>query len=268
VTQVVVGVVEDEYVAQLLEEVGDARIRLQTSTISTVTEEFGVKVRTRPDVVQAGYCTVAGNYFNDPPRMVVAESSTPRRVAFTVLHELAHHLIRASYRYAYRFTSLARAPQVEEAVCDRFAAEILVPTPLVEAIVSDGIPHAAELAELYRQSLGSGVVCIRSAAERLSVPGYLVVAVDNVITYAVSNRMLLDIEKGSLQVPRSLFAEAEASGVADGITQLSVRHGVLSAPLLGDVARGDDRLLFGVFVEPQLQDPLFSAVNPTRGRNG
>jgi Zn-dependent peptidase ImmA (M78 family) len=257
----VVEVTEDEYVSQLLEEIGDARIRLQTSTMSTVMEEFGVEVRIRPDVIRAGYCSVAGNYFNDPPRMVVAESPTSRRVAFTVLHELAHHLIRASYTYAYRFTSLARAPQLEEAVCDRFAAEVLVPTSLVEAVVSEGIPQATELAELYRRSVGSGVVCVRSAAKRLLVPGYVVVAVDNVIHYAVSHRMLLDIEKGSRQVPGSLFTEAAVNGSANGITQLSVRHGVLSAALLGDVARGDDQLFFGVFVEPPL------AVDATRDTN-
>ena len=96
---------------------------------------------------------------------------------------------------------------------------------------------------------GSGAVCARSAAERLTDPGYVVVVVDNVITYACNSDMLVDIERHVLQPPDSLFAEAMARGRASGVTQLVCRPGHWTGPLAGDVARGDDNLTFGVFVE-------------------
>lgn len=234
----------DEGVDMLIEVVRDVRDRLQSDAIRTVLDHFGVPVRLRPDSVVAGCCTVAGTYFHDPPRIAVAVSPTPRRIAFTVLHELAHHLIRRSYA----FTSLARSPEKEERVCDRFAAEILVPAALVSEVVTSGQPKAVELAELYRRSRGSGAVCIRSAADHVANPGYLVVVVENTITYAVNVGMLLDLERNVTQPPDSLFMVASVAGSASGTTQLLCRPGHLTGPLRGDVAVGLDRLTLGVFV--------------------
>jgi hypothetical protein len=234
----------DERISRLLEIVGDARTALQTLPIPTV-ESFGVRVRLRPDSIVAGYCTVSGTYFHNPPRIAVAETPTQRRIAFTVLHEFAHHLLRGSYE----FSSLARNPHLEEELCDSFAAEILVPSALLDEVMTSEPPTSQEICDLYRRSYGSGAVCARRVSERLTTSGYVVVAVENEITYAFSVDMLVDIERHVAQQPESLFSAASRVGAASGVTQLVCRPGHMTAPLMGDVVRGDDNLTFGVFQE-------------------
>lgn len=236
----------DECVAVLIETVGARRERLQLATTKTVEQDFGISVRIRPDSVTEGCCRVAGTYFHNPDRITVAQSTTPRRLHFTILHELAHCLIRNDYA----LFDLARSRDREERVCDLFAAEILLPQSLIEEVIGSAEPSAAHLVSLYLLSAASGAVCARAAGERLKRPGYAVVATDNQIHYSFGHSMLVELERFVPQPPDSLFESARINGrTAVGVTQLLSRPGHWSPSMWGDVAIGDDGLTFGVFTE-------------------
>lgn len=72
----------------------------------------------------------SGYYRPDPPTIYLHHAPW-RRNAFTVLHELAHHLQRHHPEWGFHLMDIRDIKQrmrVEEMVCDHFAAEILLPT--------------------------------------------------------------------------------------------------------------------------------------------
>lgn len=85
----------------------------------------------------------SGYYRPDPPTIYLHPSSY-RRNAFTVLHELAHHLQRHHSEWGFHLMDIRDAKQrlrIEEMICDRFAAEVLLPP---EHISDDALYHPAD----------------------------------------------------------------------------------------------------------------------------
>lgn len=122
-------------------------------------------------------CSVAGAYLDEetPPVLAVARSQSTGRQAFTVLHELAHHLQRTSSALAQALLDAKeRAADLEEAICDAFAASVLLPDVEVSAVFTASSPTVYDVAELRRSSSASrAAVCVR-AAQRLTSPGHVV----------------------------------------------------------------------------------------------
>jgi hypothetical protein len=90
-------------------------------------------------------CSVAGAYdFGPPPHLSVATSASRARRDFTALHELGHHLQKNSFALMEPF---GREPDggllLEDAACDAFAAEILLPAPLVNQHLDTKGPTAS-----------------------------------------------------------------------------------------------------------------------------
>jgi hypothetical protein len=139
----------------------------------------------RKDLV-ADECSTDGYYdpFIDPecPRIIYADDVAPRRIRFTLLHELGHHLFNTS---AARLLddldrlggSSERAKRLEEFVCHGFASELLLPTQLVDHVLPTNSPvlpqHVRELHESARE-VSLDAVAVR-VAHRLHTPGAVVI---------------------------------------------------------------------------------------------
>src|ERR1022692_2335304 len=73
-----------------------SRERLQHDALAELCRWQEIQVRTVPDTQADQRCSVAGGYVHTtaPPTLTVTMSLSPRRQAFTALHELGHHLQR------------------------------------------------------------------------------------------------------------------------------------------------------------------------------
>ncbi|MDQ6947691.1 MAG: ImmA/IrrE family metallo-endopeptidase [Actinomycetota bacterium] len=233
-------------VARLLAAVAQHREALARDTLPTIRSVLGVPVTERPEHRRDGVCAVDGAYFHDPPRIVVAASESLRRRAFTALHELAHHLLRGDFDFFF----LAGDRPLEEEVCDRFAAEILLPTALAERLLSVPVPTAEDFADLYDNSHASRALCARRVADALPRMGHAVVALRTVVTYCASAHTLFRARYPTEQGEQSIFAEAVRHGGAAGMARLLYQENVVSPLFRAEAVFHEDHV-FAVFIDPE-----------------
>ncbi|MCX4758595.1 ImmA/IrrE family metallo-endopeptidase [Kitasatospora purpeofusca] len=191
-------------------------------------------------------CSVAGAYdFGPPPRLSVATSASHGRRDFTALHELGHHLQKNSFALMDAFS---REPDggvlLEDAACDAFAAEILLPASLVDRHLDATGPDASAVAQLWRASNASRMaVCVR-AAQRLPAPGHvLLLDTAGRLVFGASHG-LPPLRRGSRQGDIPVIDRALAgSGRAQGRTRVRYRDGILGRELHADVTAMDGYLV-------------------------
>lgn len=185
-------------------------------------------------------CSVAGAYdIGPPPRISVAESASRARRDFTALHELGHHLQKNSLDLMDAFD---REPdgglQLEDAACDAFAAEILLPATLVNRHLTASGPTAGDVVELWRAGGASRMaVCVR-AAQHLPAPGHVILLGDDGRTAFAASSGLPPLKRGSFQGDIPVIDRARASGgQARGRTRLHYRDSIQGQELYAQTAR-------------------------------
>jgi hypothetical protein len=191
-------------------------------------------------------CSVAGAYDSGPPaRISVATSASTARQDFTALHELGHHLQKSSFDLMDAFEQQADGGLLlEDAACDAFAAEILLPAALVERHFSPTGPTAGGIVDLWQASGASRMaVCVRSV-QHLIAPGHvLLLGADGRIAFAASHG-LPPLRRGSFQGDIPIIDRARAAGGrSQGLTQVRYRDGILGRELYAQTAPMDGYLI-------------------------
>lgn len=235
---------EDDCLSQLVASVSPHAHLLAQNTFAAIETLYSIAVLERPEQRTTGVCAVDGAYFSSPPRIIVAAAVSPRRRAFTALHELAHHLIR----HDWALFGLAGYRETEERVCNRFAAEILAPQVLCDEVLGSEPPSATAFADLYLRSAASRAVCARLIAARLPGIGHAVVALGTVVTYCAGRGTPFHAEYGTEQGPSSVFGMAVREGTAHQTTRLIYREGFVS-PEYDVEALYSDGHVFAIFTD-------------------
>ena len=235
---------EDHCLRQLVASVGTQAQLLANDTFAAIETLYSITVMERPEQRTIGVCAVDGAYFSSPPRIVVAAAVSPRRRAFTALHELAHHLIR----HEWSLFGLAGYREIEERVCNRFAAEILAPQVLCDEVLGGELPTATAFADLYLRSAASRAVCARRIAERLPGIGHAVVALGTVVTYCAGRGTPFQAEYGTEQGPSSIFGIAVREGAAHQTTRVIYREGFVSPEYQAEAIYSDGHV-FAIFAD-------------------
>jgi hypothetical protein len=152
----------------------------------------------------------------------VNEKDSLVRQRFTILHEIAHHVLELPSKHGEkvpaneleRFTGRHQ----EEISCDIFAAECLVPWAMIQPHAEEKeftLEHLAELAEHFQASRS----CIASRFAQAS-DGHLafVVAEDGVVKYSIGSKALREarvwITKGIPVPQNSAAATAHKAGIS------------------------------------------------------
>jgi hypothetical protein len=228
----------DAVVDRLLERVdAETRAALASQPVATIGEVFGVEVEVVQPGEIAGSCELAGRYDRDPPRIQVAQSASHRRMAFTALHELGHHLVGQSIEAVRALAGMVRAGErAEELVASSFAARILIPDDLCAEVIPSAGPTAAGVVALIDRSDGSKRACIARAAGLQHSDGYIVLARDGVIDFARSTGGAYPARTGDAQPADHLIRRAERGPVAASPVRLYNNHGVQSREYACDAA--------------------------------
>ncbi|MFE9139337.1 ImmA/IrrE family metallo-endopeptidase [Streptomyces sp. NPDC007355] len=199
-------------------------------------------VKDVPENETAQGCSVAGAYdYGPPPRLSVATSASHARRDFTALHELGHHLQKNSFALMEPFSKEAdRGVLLEDAACDAFAAQILLPAHLVDQHLDAKGPTASAIALLWAASHASRMaVCVR-AAQHLPAPGHvLLLEPAGHLAFAASHG-LPPLRRGSFQGDIPVIDRALAgSGRTQGRTRVRYRDGIRGDELHADTAPMD-----------------------------
>ncbi|KIF67149.1 hypothetical protein HY68_36220 [Streptomyces sp. AcH 505] len=243
---------------------------LATSALATLQTWQELTVRLVPDDQTGGACSVAGTYLaGPPPELAVARSSSLPRRDFTALHELGHHLQQNSLELMEPF---ANEPDggllLEDAACDAFAAEILLPASLVEANLPATGPTASDIVDLWRAAGASRMAVCVKASQHLPAPGHiLLLDLNGRLTFAASSG-LPPLRRGSDQADIPVIRSALAGrGRAEGHTRLKYRDGLLGAELYAQTAPMGGHLL-AVTVTDLAPWKAFAPTPPDTGPQG
>lgn len=223
-----------------------ARDDLATSALAKLQTWQELTVRLVPDDQTGGGCSVAGTYLpGPPPELAVARSSSLPRRDFTALHELGHHLQQNSFQLIESFDGEPDGGLLlEDAACDAFAAEILLPAPLVKAHLPAAGPTAGDILDLWRAAGASRMAVCVKASQHLPAPGHvLLLDMNGRLVFAASTG-LPPLRRGSNQADIPVIRSALAGrGRADGHTKLKYRDGILGTELYAQTAPMDGYLL-------------------------
>lgn len=189
-----------------------------------------VEIRMISERDPKGGCSVAGAYLQQekPPALVVTRSQSSGRRAFTLLHELAHHLQRTTTALAQALLNAKeRSSVLEEAICDAFAASVLLPDAELAGVLASSSPTVSDVAQLRRSSAASrAAVCVR-AAQRLTSPGHVILLDDTGVVQFRSAHGLPPVPRGvdlsGIEVVRQALQAGNAT--REGRTRLLYRDG-------------------------------------------
>lgn len=224
-------------------------------------------------------CSVAGTYYDGNgsslPIIAVAQSMSSGRDAFTALHELGHHLQRTRGPLADQLADLDVdvSFSVEDEVCNRFAAAVLIPADAAAAVFGDGTPTAGDIVELTRRTSASrSAVCVR-AGQHLKPPGLVVLLDPEDNVQFASRGNLPPPRRGSAQGVSALVTRARAR-LAEGATDFRLtddgfrfiyRDQIEGEQLFAQIADiGDDYLVIvAVDSKPPWSDTFTAPRYPT-----
>ncbi|MFJ5668486.1 ImmA/IrrE family metallo-endopeptidase [Micromonospora chalcea] len=202
-------------------------------------DDIVVRLDTDPEVARAAdapRCSVAGAYLAGAGAAIlaIARSASRGRRAFTCLHELGHHLQRTQPILMELLVEQSDGGlALEDAACDAFAAQILLPDGLVDAHIGPQGPSGQNIVDLWAAASASrAAVCVR-ASQRLTSPGH-VILLDEAGTVSFSaSHALPPLRRGSDQSSTAIVRDALArpSGRATGRTRLRYRDGILGDEL-------------------------------------
>jgi len=213
-------------------------------------------------------CSVAGGYRPTPPTLVVTESMSLRRQQFTLLHELGHHLQRTDLDLGSAVVSHRDPEGFEEACCEEFAAQVLIPGDLLEDRLRWEGVTARNAVELFKETNASrAAICFRLAGALKSSGVVAVLDQDANVTFAAPHGAIFPPARGSNQYANPLVRAAiEESNptrvVARDNAIIWYRTGNASDQLYGQAAWAGDRL-FVVMVE---SNASWKSVSLARGR--
>lgn len=198
-----------------------------------------VELRYVPAVETDSRCSVAGAYvWDEPPILAVARSTSAGRRGFTALHELGHHLQQTDLDLAQNLAEAGdRGRLLEDAVCDAFAASVLLPDALVGEHIPAAGPSVYDIGDLNAASSASrAAVCVR-AVQRLRSPGHvLLLDYDGSVQFAAAQG-LPPVAKGSNQSSVPVIQDALGGRTAKGRTRVLYRDGIRGGELF--VQAGD-----------------------------
>ncbi len=225
-----------------------------------------VAIHSRTDLVVkeqvgpvTGSCTIAAMLLKNltPREILLQRSGSRRRDAFSLLHELCHHLIDSDVETAemlFAFHDLKRSDQLEEDICDAFAAVVLISDEVLAEIVADGIT-ARSFLNLYNKSGASREACAVALARQLPSNGYIVVAerqrahADSSVTLARFSARHGDVPaiRRDTPQPNTAFERIGARKSIREQSDLVLASAARTDTYLCDIVVDGD-YLFGVFV--------------------
>lgn len=179
-------------------------------------------------------CSVYGYYLEhrQPREIGVARAASTRRMNFTALHELGHHLQPDHPEVGLALAQLDDEWRtLEDRICDAFAAEVLLPDDVVSSLLAAEHlgPTAAQVVELFHASDASRAACCVRAAQHLRVDGWVILADrEGRVIFAAGANHPFRLAPGTPQPDTSTVALAGRTGAAQGLSTVTYASGKTS----------------------------------------
>jgi Zn-dependent peptidase ImmA (M78 family) len=214
---------------------------------------IGYELRFRPEREFTGSCSVAGSFNpGPPPTITVVQSRSVRRQRFTALHELGHRLVAEDAALADVFFELSDGgTALEEDICDAIAAEILLPSEVVDEHIGPDGPTARGVAALFHASQASREACCVRAAQRIFGVGHVMLTRDGAARFTASRGTQYRVARDTHQGDGHITEKAASNGAWRSEAPVRYAKGTYSERFFAD-AVADGEYVFAVFVDAKV----------------
>ncbi len=152
----------------------DVRNDLASGLAPAITGHFGLVVRPAESFGERG----AGGWCDGVSIIdsgVILYRPTPsRRQNFTLMHELAHHLVDSNIECLSWLADQPQSPRLLEQLCDQIASDLLISPGEADRILGSTPPDAGAVLALYEKTEASRSVCANAIVRRLPCDGLVV----------------------------------------------------------------------------------------------
>jgi hypothetical protein len=187
-------------------------------------------------------CSVSGAYHEAaagrPAALAIGRSLSAGRRAFTALHELGHHIQLNDIDLAGAlFAPGVDSHSLEEAACDTFAADLLLPHDVVAEHIGAKGPTADEVAGLICATTASrSAACVR-AAQLLPSPGHVVLLKSDGAVFFAASAGAPPLQRDRVQTdPFVRQALAAATHQRQGTVRWTYRDGIVGGEMYAQSA--------------------------------
>jgi len=153
-----------------------ARAAFAANPLRFLREDLHFQVKAVENLSQqrndGGFCD--GVSFIDDGVILYAPTPNSRRENFTLAHELAHWLVTQETTVFDWIANQAEPEVILETVCDRIAAQLLLPNEIVNSIIMNGPVRAQSVVDLFGASNASWPACAIALAQHLPGLGAIV----------------------------------------------------------------------------------------------
>lgn len=249
---------------------------LREDPIGVLDRYAGIKVVYSQQEAEAG-CGKGGGYYRADPPTIYLHPSSARRTAFTVLHELAHHLQQHHSKWGFSLMDIRDSHQrmkIEEMVCDHFAAEILLPPDQTDQV--DLASHPADaMAGMFAHSEASRSAALQAVVKRMpTYARWILCIVDSNGVVTTSQSTYSDYPPPKNQVHpvlAGLASEAQAGPVRKHLDEVyTYSTGAIMTGMQAEACRDHENRYTFVALRPaqrfgvgQVREERFVCQNPS-----
>lgn len=225
-------------------------VDLANEPAAVIESHFGLTVEIRDHFDPKITSSVVGDYFPNQQRIVIGQALSTGRMRFTALHELAHHLIATRHEeLALELMGPPHQYALEEAICDSFAGQVLIPDALVDEVLEGEPPEAASVVALHSRSSASRAAAAVRAAEHLGAPGHVMIAdLNGVAQFTATRGIPYVVAPGAQQHDGGVVKRAASLGHATAEDHVTYKTGTTSEKFFAN-ARRDGSYVFAVFTK-------------------
>lgn len=159
---------------RLVEAITDeAQADLAKIQASAIESHFGLRVVASTSFASRGEGGGCDGVSIIKDGIILYRPTETRRENFTLLHELAHHLIAQDEDCMSWLADQPDPRRQREQLCDLVAAKLLVPVQDVDAALAGGRPSADAVVRLFMDTEASRTACAVAIAQRLPCDGFV-----------------------------------------------------------------------------------------------
>ncbi len=197
-------------------------------------------------------CSVLGQYNGEdtPPSITVMGSIRPGRPWFTVLHELGHHEQRGDLEWYD--SALSRQAdggwELEEQVCEAFAADILLGEDVAAAVLEGRAVDASAVPLLHKATGASRMACCVRVAQLFGDECLVLITdLNGRVYFSASSGNISRPKAGTAQALNSIPVRAASAGsIISSNADLSYATGRVRAGLRAHSVR-DGNYVYTIF---------------------
>lgn len=175
---------------------------LRDNPLEALMGSVGIEVEIEDGLVDTG-CG-GGGYYRPKPPTIHLHPATYRRDNFTVLHELGHHLQQTHDQWGFTLIDMADRERrdIEEKVCDQFAAQVLMPVSATDRHATSLHP-ADVMAGLFARWEASRSAVLQRVREMMPQGARWILAVSDLNGVVITSATTYD----DPQPPKGLLQE-------------------------------------------------------------